>query len=242
MKTGIFKFQIKQVNEDGTFEGVAAVYGNVDLGNDVIEPGAFTKTLKDKKSEVPLLWQHDPTEPIGKGVLTDSKEGLLIAGQLVLESDVARKAYALMKAGILKGLSIGYDTVVSEYDTASDIRKLKELRLWEVSVVTFPMNPKAQVTAVKADGAEFDRTVKRAADLIAAFTAEVKAGRKLSAASLDSLQRSHGHMQQAMDELSALMEPDDDDQGKSAAIAETEPGLHSAFAALSATLTGHRSA
>jgi HK97 family phage prohead protease len=160
-----FKFFMKAVADTGSFEGMAAVYGNVDLGGDVIEAGAFTRTIKNSGGKVPLLWQHDQREPIGMGILRDSKEGLMIQGKLVMESDVAQKALGLMKADVLTGLSIGYDTVVSEYDKAKDVRKLKELKLYEVSLVTFPMNPRAQVSSVK-----------QACDNFAEFLEQIKSG------------------------------------------------------------------
>ena len=142
-----FRFELKTLSEQGTFEGLAAVYGNVDLGNDVIEPGAFQKTLLDKGGEIPILFSHDPTEPIGLGKLNDTSQGLLVQGQLVLESPVAAKAYALMKARVLRGLSIGYDDVKSKI--VDGVRRLSEIKLWEISLVTFPMNPGAQITGVK---------------------------------------------------------------------------------------------
>jgi HK97 family phage prohead protease len=138
--------ELKSIAEDGSFEGLAAVYGNKDLGGDIIEPGAFTKSLAEK-AQVPLLYQHDPHEPIGVGTLTDTEQGLAITGKLVLQSDVARKCYALMRAGALKGLSIGYQIVTAA--AANGARLLKELKLAEVSIVTFPMNPLAVVTEVK---------------------------------------------------------------------------------------------
>jgi uncharacterized protein len=219
-----FAFRIKALKEDGTFEGLAAVYGNEDLGGDIIEPGAFTKTIKDKEGVVPVLWQHNADEPIGRGDLKDSKEGLLITGKLVLESDVARKAHALMKADVLQGLSIGYDTVVSEYDRETDIRRLKELKLWEVSVVTFPMNPKATITTVKA--AEMGETLDGVVTTIAAFRRELKQGRTLSAATLDSLRRSHAAMQSAIEDLQALLATSDEEAGKAAAANDIAPVYH----------------
>lgn len=144
-----FKLEIKDFGEQGTFTGMASIYGNKDLGGDVVEPGAFAKTLSDKGGEVPILWQHDSREPIGIGKLTDFADGLHIQGNLAIESSpVAQKAYGLMKRGILKGLSIGYDTVRS--DVKDTTRYLKELKLWEVSIVTFPMNELATVGSVKA--------------------------------------------------------------------------------------------
>jgi HK97 family phage prohead protease len=143
-----FNLQIKAIAADGSFEGVLAVYDNVDLGGDSILPGAFTKTMKDHGNEVPLLWQHDTEEPIGQLTLTDSPEALLVKGQLLMDLPMAQKAYLLLKAKIIKGMSIGYDTI--KKDIEGGVRKLKEIRLWEGSIVTFPMNPLAMVTAIKA--------------------------------------------------------------------------------------------
>lgn len=142
-----FKFEIKQYGEPGTFEGLASTYGNVDLGGDIVEPGAFYKTIQDKGGNFPILWQHNSDKPIGIGKVSDSANGLVIKGELVLESPTAREAYALLKAGVLKGLSIGYDKVRDEVKGA--VRHLTELKLWEVSLVTFPMNEMAMVSAVK---------------------------------------------------------------------------------------------
>ncbi len=143
-----FKLEIKEFGEQGSFTGLAAVYGTVDYQGDVIEPGAFTKTLADKGSEVPILWQHDLNEPIGLGTVADSADGLQIKGSLALESPVAQKAYALMKAGVIKGLSFGFDTVRREFEKG--VRHLKEVKLWEVSLVTIGANNLAQIQGVKS--------------------------------------------------------------------------------------------
>ena len=133
----------------GTFRGLASVYNNVDLGNDIVEPGAFTKTLEGQGDGFPLLWQHTPSQPIGKARLTDSSLGLVADGQLVRSVPQAQSAYDLLKAGAIKGLSIGYDVVKETLDS-SGVRHLLELKLWEVSLVTFPMNQSALVTSVKS--------------------------------------------------------------------------------------------
>jgi HK97 family phage prohead protease len=143
-----FKFQVKEIGDKGSFVGMGAVYGNRDLGDDIIVPGAFTKTIAERGNEVPLLWQHDSREPIGMARLKDSEKGLIVEGELVLDSPVAQKAYALLKAGVLKGLSIGYDTITEKMD--GGVRYLKELKLWEMSLVTFPMNERALVATVKS--------------------------------------------------------------------------------------------
>lgn len=236
MLTKDIKFQIKAVSDSGSFEGLAAVYGNVDLGGDIIAPGAFAKTIREKKGEVPILWQHDQREPIGLGTLTDSKEGLQIEGQLVLESPVAQKAYALMKARVLKGLSIGYDTVVSEYDNANDIRTLKELKLWEVSVVTFAMNPLAEVTSVKQMQAELEAAIETVAQHAQSIAEAHKSGRTISAATRDRLNAAHEAMKTATSHISALLVTSDDDADKAAAIRNARPEIHLAVTSLESVL------
>jgi uncharacterized protein len=149
--------QLKQ-DEDGNefaeFEGYGSVFSNEDLGADVVEPGAFAKTLQEN-SEIPMLWQHWRDEPIGKyfDVHEDAK-GLRLKGQINLAVKKGREAYALLKQGALKGLSIGYDILkhVKEFDDENDreITRLQELKLWEVSLVTFPMNQQARVEVIKA--------------------------------------------------------------------------------------------
>lgn len=164
-----FKFYIKSVGDEGSFTGLGAVYGNVDQGGDVILPGAFKKTLKERDGEVPLLWQHDTKEPIGLATLTDTKEGLRVEGELVMESPVAQKAYALLKKGVLKGLSIGYDTISDKVE--GGVRYLKELKLWEMSLVTFPMNELALVSDVKS-ASDFLELLKAVEDGSIPFSGE----------------------------------------------------------------------
>jgi HK97 family phage prohead protease len=137
-------------DEEGTFTGYAAVFGNVDKGNDVIEPGAVTKTLQDNPM-IPLFWVHNYTlVPIGTGRLTldRKRKGVRIEGKLLIEtSELAREVYGAMKAGAVKGLSIGYNTV-KKY-MAGPIRHLQEIRIGETSLCPFPMNELAQVDGVK---------------------------------------------------------------------------------------------
>ena len=143
-----FRMTIKSVAPDGSFAGSLAVYNNIDLGGDLIEPGAFTKTIKEHGDQVPLLWQHDPKTPIGMLTLVDGPEALSVKGQLLMDLPAAKNAYLLIKAKIVKGLSIGFDPVKDAVDEG--VRRLKEIRLWEGSIVTFPMNEMAQISSVKA--------------------------------------------------------------------------------------------
>jgi HK97 family phage prohead protease len=144
------RMEIKEISSAGEFDGLLSVYNVVDLGKDLVEPGAFTKTIQEHGAEVPLLWQHQTANPIGKLSLVDGPDALHVKGQLLMELPQAQQAYLLIKSGIVKGLSIGYDTVKDAMD--GTVRRLKELRLWEGSIVTFPMLPQALITAVKARG------------------------------------------------------------------------------------------
>ena len=139
--------QVKELSSEGSFEGLLSVYGNVDLGGETIVPGAFKKTIQEHGSEIPMLWQHKSDVPIGTLTLSDGPEALAVKGQLLMEVPEAKNAYLLMKAGIVKGLSIGYTTVKDSVE--SGVRVIKECRLWEGSVVTFPMNELALISSVK---------------------------------------------------------------------------------------------
>jgi HK97 family phage prohead protease len=102
--------KIKSLDPSGSFQGVAACYNSVDLGGDRIEPGAFTRTIA-ASTVFPLLWQHQSDNPIGTVTVTDSPSGLLVSGQLLMDLDEAKRAYTLIKAKVIKGLSIGFETI-----------------------------------------------------------------------------------------------------------------------------------
>jgi HK97 family phage prohead protease len=148
MQHNDFRFEIKSVSEsDGSFTGLASTYGNVDQGGDEVMLGAFSKTLRNAKGPFPVLMGHDTHEQIGYAELEDSNAGLVVHGKLVMHTEKAKQAYALMKAKALRGLSIGYDTIRST--VKGSVRQLTELKLYEVSVTPFPMNEMAVVTSVK---------------------------------------------------------------------------------------------
>lgn len=140
--------EFKALGETGSFSGYAAVFGNVDLGGDVIERGAFKEMVKNSDGRVVMLWQHNPREPLGTAKVEQDDKGLYFEGQLVMEDPMARRAHAHMKAKSVTGMSIGYDPLDSEITTAG-IRRLKELKLWEISPVTWGMNPLAGIDSVK---------------------------------------------------------------------------------------------
>jgi HK97 family phage prohead protease len=148
------RLDLKRVEPDGTFEGYASLFDTEDLGSDVIAPGAFRDSLaKRGAAGIKLLFQHDPAEPIG--VWTSPKEdarGLYARGRLMPEVARAREVLALMRAGALDGLSIGFRAVQGRRDARTGIRRLLMVDLWEISVVTFPLLPEARVAHVKSHG------------------------------------------------------------------------------------------
>lgn len=156
------KFQLPEaglVVTDGTqVEGYASLFGKRDQGGDVVQKGAYAASLKRLSAAgraVKMLWQHDPTQPIG--VWDEVREdgvGLWVKGRILPEVDKGREAVALLAAGAIDGLSIGYRTVKAERDGKGQ-RLLSELELWEVSLVTFPMLPEARVSA-KGDDPDAD--------------------------------------------------------------------------------------
>lgn len=152
MKTLGLPFEIKELDERGSFEGLASVYGNVDLGDDIVEAGAFKEYALTRDGAIRILDSHNTRMPVGKGKLTDTHVGLAIKGQLNLGITRAREVYELMKDHIVDGLSIGYDVIRpggEEYNEAGK-RLLKKLKLWEVSLTAFPMNQSALVSTVKS--------------------------------------------------------------------------------------------
>jgi len=146
-----FPLELKSTSDLGEFEGMLAVYGNVDLGGDIVMPGAIKEIVTTPDGSVRILDSHDTRAPVGKGKLTDTVDGLRIKGKLDLAVARARELLSLMKSGIINGLSIGYDVIGADGSEIrpDGVRLLKRLKLWEGSLVVFPMNPLAQISAVK---------------------------------------------------------------------------------------------
>ena len=149
-----FNLNIKAVQEDGFFSGYGAVFGNVDWYNDVILHGAFQKSLQrweEKGKMPPVLWNHNDGEPIGVYTnIYEDEKGLFVEGRLLID-DVprAKSTHALLKAGAIDGLSIGYKTKKANQQT-NGIRELIELDLGEISIVTMPANEESLITSVKS--------------------------------------------------------------------------------------------
>lgn len=151
MKTKDFTLQVKELTEDGTFEGYGSIFGNVDAYGEKVMPGAFVESLAKHRREgtnVLMLWQHDPDNPIGVWEdLAEDAKGLYGKGRLILEIQKAREVRALMLQKAIGGLSIGYREIETEPD--GNVRLLKKLELYEISPVAFPANRRARIEAVK---------------------------------------------------------------------------------------------
>lgn len=163
---------IGKVEGDGTFRGYASLFGKADLAGDVVEPGAFARSLGRRGAGgIRMLYQHDPAQPIGAWLdIAEDGRGLVVRGRLTPGVARAREALELMRAGALDGLSIGFRTVRARKDARTGLRHIVEADLWEISVVTFPMQPGARVESVKGGRAlpsirEFERWLTRDAKL-----------------------------------------------------------------------------
>ena len=153
--------EIKSLKDSGEFEGYGSTFGGEpDAYGDVIAPGAYSDSLathKAKGTMPKLFWQHNSAEPIGKWVgAKEDKHGLLLDGKLNMEVQRGREAYALLKAGDIDGLSIGYHIKEYSVDTDSGIWTLEKLELIEISVVSVGANENAVVQSVKAAKAAHD--------------------------------------------------------------------------------------
>ena len=163
--------EIKALN-DGEFEGHGSVFGNEDLGGDIVMPGAFKRTLakhRQAKSLPQMFWMHDPARVCGKWLdMSEDQHGLRVKGVLA-DTPLGNEIRTLLKMDAVRGLSIGYSVTDDGYDKEGN-RLLKDCELWEVSVVSLPMNPLAQVTHAKSQlsaageyvptAKEFERTLR----------------------------------------------------------------------------------
>lgn len=151
--------EIHKTAESGEFEGLASRFGSMvdSFVPTVIEPGAFKNTLENRARGVKLLWMHDPAEPIGVPIeLRETQDGLFVRGK-ISATDTGKAALILLKDKVVDEMSIGFDAIryenvehVNEDGSKQMVRHIKELNLWEISLVTFAADPGAKVTAVHA--------------------------------------------------------------------------------------------
>jgi HK97 family phage prohead protease len=139
------------IDADGTVEGYASLFGEIDQARDMMMRGAFADTLSARGiRRIPMLFQHNPSEPVGIWLeLREDHRGLFARGRLIPEVARGRELISLLRAGAIDGLSIGFRTSKARIDPTTRIRRLLAVDLWEISIVTFPLLAGARVRAVK---------------------------------------------------------------------------------------------
>ncbi|ETK22315.1 HK97 family phage prohead protease [Pseudomonas tolaasii] len=155
-------FELKGMDDAGNFEGYAAVFNNIDLGDDVILPGAFTKVKTTRGGRLKLALFHDLTRLVGSAAFTQDDHGLYLKGKINLAVSYARDAYELMKEETLDSMSIGFNTIKATFEERDGrtVRLISAAELWEASIVPFGMNPEAKVTDVKSDIRLFEAALR----------------------------------------------------------------------------------
>jgi HK97 family phage prohead protease len=172
VKTKNLTLEVKLVDDTGVFEGHGSAFDVVDSYGDVVVKGAFVKTLAERGRKVKLLWQHEQSEVIGVfDELYEDDFGLRVKGRLALNTQRGREAYELMKMNAIDSMSIGYTTVKDEYDPKAGVRYLKEIKLYEISLVTFPANEQATITRVKS---QFDDLTEEQRESVLSFIYTLK--------------------------------------------------------------------
>ena len=182
IKKVVFESEVKS-NEQGVFTGYGSIFGNEDQGNDVVQKGAFTKSLQERPaSKVKMLFQHKTDEPIGVFTeIYEDQKGLFVKGQLAMGTQKGRETYELLKMGALDGMSIGFKadpTKQSYNENKRGVRTLKEVDLMEISLVTFPMNEQAMVQSVKGNSKSIREWEKILRDAGGLSRTEAKMGAK----------------------------------------------------------------
>ena len=159
--------QLKANGSSGQFEGYASVFGNTDLYGDIIVKGAFMKSLEGRSAPVAMLHQHDPKQVIGKWLsFKEDDHGLYAVAELTPNHSIAEDVKASLAHGAINGMSIGFDIPKdgSEYDQQKQVRVIKSIDLWEVSIVTFPANVESRIDIVKS--IEAIKTISEAEELL----------------------------------------------------------------------------
>ena len=232
-------FEVKEVDEEeGTFEGYAATFRKEpDSYGDIIDKGAFKKTIKEHAKRIKILWNHSVMEPIGKPVeLREDDIGLYIKGKLSLGVQRAKEILALMKDGVITEMSIGYQTIVERFEGSgkAQIRHLKEVRLWDTSPVTFAADSNAVILNAKAAELAIRRQdLQPIEDAVVQLQALLKQAKEdieepdESTPDSDQLDEEAAELDETLSQIEAELGSDDDselDAVLDAAIAKIESG------------------
>jgi HK97 family phage prohead protease len=150
LQTKSFPFECKANTDKGEFEGYASIFGNIDSYGDIVEPGAFQKTIEDMANRIKVLWNHNWMHPIGRPIaMQEDSKGLYVKAK-ISPTTMGKDVLTLLKDGVVNELSIGYSTEVEEWDSTNKTRKLKQVKLYEFSPVTWAANDMATITGVKS--------------------------------------------------------------------------------------------
>ena len=157
---------LAQASVAGVIEGYASLFGLIDDGGDMVLRGAFARSLQSRGAAgVKMLWQHRAAEPIGMWTaIVEDARGLKVTGRLDLSVARAREALSLLRGGAVDGLSIGFRTKRAVTDRSGGVRRLQEVDLWEISIVTFPMLAQARIGSVKRRPEDMRRAAAQTAN------------------------------------------------------------------------------
>jgi HK97 family phage prohead protease len=217
-----FAFEVKAVDEaEGTFDGYASVFGNIDSYDEVVDKGAFTKTIQENSQRVKVCWNHDWYEPIGRPIkMEEDNHGLFVKSK-ISSTQRGKDTLTLLRDGVVTELSIGFQTMKDEYETLTGgrvIRHLKEIRLWEYSPVTWAANDLALITGVHGVCNPLEGKLGLLTDFAHYLgnLAQLKEGRVLSKANLDLVSKAI----EALQALLSAAQPEDDSTGGDDAAAK----------------------
>jgi hypothetical protein len=176
---------LKATGSDGTFSGMVGVYGNLDLNGEVVDQNCFGEDLNIRGPKRKMLWQHDTMSPIGTMLVNEIPLGLQFSAQTCLDTQLGKDSFALVKAGIVDQMSIGFDPIIVNFAPApgkndGTVPHIAKGRLWEGSEVTFAANELALINQINAY-----RFTPR--DVLAAHKLRIKEGRTHSADTLEKL-------------------------------------------------------
>lgn len=238
-----FQFEVKAVDEkEGIVEGYASVFNNEDAHGDIVAPGAFAKTILERKGRIKVLWQHDIHMPIGKPLEMSEDSAGLFTRSKISRTPEGLRALTLIEDGVVSEMSIGFTPIkVEKLDDKGYRRRITEVKLYEYSPVTFAANELAQITGVKSAD-EFYDLVQKAKSMADAI-GDIKAGRVLSEKNRSLVKDAVASLSSTSELLQALLEaaePDSKSTHGSGAAADKagEPDpLHSLIASTRALYT-----
>lgn len=145
---------IDEMSDEGIIKGYASVFGNMDSDGDVIEKGAYTKTLNENKERIKFLWQHRMDKPLGKVMdISQDDRGVPFSAK-ISDTALGNDAKTLIKDGVLNEFSVGFMPIKYEEKTDSKGRYdgliIREVKLYEFSLVTLAANDQAVMTDYKS--------------------------------------------------------------------------------------------